>query len=374
MKKLTIWIIAVLLAVGGIVYFATRGSQGSQLKVGVLTTLTGESAKYGRSALNGIRMAADNINANGGIDGKQVRLVVEDDGSDPGIAVTAFTKLATIDKVPVIIGPISSSAAMACSPVANHLKVVLFSPSAATPEFSSFNDFTFRNRVSSEFEIVKLAEYAYHTLALRSVAILYVNNDYGLGNMHTFETEFERLGGIVPKIQTFQEGSVDLRAQLTQIKSSHPDGIFLVGQGTEGGYALRQARELGIGCRFLSTITIERADVLRIAGNAANGVVFTAPYYAPDSSTKGAKFENEYKKLYGYGSDMFAGNGYDAMYIVAKAIENGGYSSVGIKRALFEIKDFTGVTGKTSFDSSGDVEKPESLMEIEHGRFLNIGR
>lgn len=347
--------------------------ESKEVRIGVLTTSTGESAQYGESVLSGIELAVLEINSKGGIDGKRIVLLIEDDASDPTRAVSAFTKLATIDKVPVIIGPISSSAAMACSPAANRFKVVLFSPSAATPAFTSYDDYTFRNRVSSDFEITSLAQYAFTKLGLRRVAILYVRNDYGLGNLAPFRSEFEKLGGQIPVVQAFDEGANDLRAQLSVIKRSKPDGIFLVGQGTEGGYALRQARELGIQGQFLSTITIERDDVLKIAGNSANSVIFTTPAYGQIFSSNALAFDQAYRSLYHQGSDMFSGNGYDALYIVSKAIESGGYSANGIRKALLGIKNFPGVTGETSIDSNGDVTKPECIMKIEDGKFKEIG-
>jgi len=267
MKKLWIGIgIVVVVALAIVLIVTQTKKEPEEIKIGVLTTLTGASARYGQSALNGIQMAVEEINTKGGIKGKQIKLIIEDDGSESSRAVSAFRKLANIDKVPVIIGPISSSAAMACSPVANKLKVVLFSPSAATPAFTSPNDYTFRNRVSAEFEIAELAEVAYQKLHLRKVAILYVNNDYGLGNKEYFEKAFKDVGGNIVLIETFDEGATDLRSQLTKIKEreSEIDAIFVVGQGSEGGYALRQASELAIKTQFLSTISIQRADVLQL--------------------------------------------------------------------------------------------------------------
>lgn len=342
------------------------------IKIGVLTTLTGESAKYGKSALDGIQLAVDEINNKGGIENKKIKTIIEDDGSENTKAVSAFTKLANIDKVAVIIGPISSSAAMVCSPIANNLKVVLFSPSAATPLFTSPQDFTFRNRVSSNYEIIELANVAYSRLGLRRIAILYVNNDYGLGNKNVFEVSFEKFGGKIVDTELFTEGSSNLRDQLLKIQRGKPNGIFLVGQGTEGGYALKQAKELGLKTQFLSTITIQRSDVLQIAGKAADGVIYALPTFDRNSSKKAKEFEEKYKNNYNTEPDIFSGNGYDAVYIVAKAIELGGYTAEGIKSALFKIKNFDGVTGNTTFDSNGDVTKPIAVKIIKNNKFINF--
>lgn len=352
--------------------FGCAKKEPQDIKIGVLTSLTGESARYGQSAFNGIQIAVEEINNKGGIKGSQIKLIIEDDGSETARAVSAFTKLASVDKVPVIIGPISSSAAMACSPVANKFKVVLFSPSAATPAFTSPNDYTFRNRVSSEFEISELAKVAHEKLRLKRVAILYVNNDYGLGNKRYFEKSFQELGGTISIAETFDEGATDLRTQLSKIKRLNPEGIFVVGQGTEGGFALRQARELGIRAQFLSTITIQRTDVLEIAGKSADGVIFALPTYDPKVSDRTAEYERKYKQRYSQDSDLFSGNGYDAVYVIKTVIETGGYSADSIRDALFKIKDFPGVTGNTTFDRNGDVMKPVSVKKIQGGKFVYL--
>jgi len=371
MLLICVLVIATLATILVIIQTQTT-KKSNEIRIGVLTSSTGESARYGQGVLNGIQMAVEEINSRGGVAGKRVRLIVEDDASDTSRAVSAFRKLASVDNVPVIIGPISSSAAMACSPVANELKVVLFSPSAATPAFSSPSDYTFRNRVSSQHEISELARTAYQQLGLRRIGILFVNNDYGLGNKTSFEQAFSKRGGTVPIAEAFDEGTTDVRSQLAKIKDRSPDGIFLVGQGTEGGYALRQARELGIKTRLLSTITIQRDDVLRIARDAANGVIFALPAYDPGASKVTDDFDKKYKQQSGQGSDMFSGNGYDAMYIMARAIEQGGYTADGIKTALFCIRNFPGVSGSTSFDKNGDVTKPVSIKVIEGGQFIYI--
>jgi branched-chain amino acid transport system substrate-binding protein len=363
MRKLWIGIgIIVVLGLIIVAMLAQEEEMLDEIKIGVLTSLTGQSGRYGESALNGIQIAVEEINNAGGIESKQIRLIIEDDGSDTTRAVTAFKKLAELGDVPIIIGPISSSASMSCSPAANELKVVLFSPSAATPAFTSPDDYTFRNRVSAEFEIQELG--------LRNTGILYVNNDYGLGNKLYFESAFQELGGKILISETFDEGATDLRTQLSKIKDKAIDGIFIVGQGSEGGYALRQARELGVRTQFLSTITIQRTDVLDTARGAANGVIYALPTYDPQVFKEAEAFENKYKQRYERTSDLFSGNGYDAVHIVAEAIKLGEYSADGIKNALFTIKDFPGVTGNTSFDENGDVLKPVSIKKIQDGHFV----
>lgn len=351
----------------GLSLVATSGcgtKSSESRKWGVIVSLTGESARYGQSVLNGIQLATDEINLAGGVAGKHIDLVIEDDGSQSISAVSAFTKLATVDKVPVIIGPTSSSASMACSPLANQYKVLLFTPSAATPSFTSPGDFTFRNRVSSDYEVSVLAETGYKSLGLRAIAILSVNNDYGKGNESAFGSAFAALGGKVTAIETFQEGSNSMRSQLAKIKGTHPDGLFLVGQGNEAGYALKELREMGIKCQVLSTITIQRDDVMKIAGDAANGAVYALPRYDTDSNSPAFSFEKKYRNRFNKSSDMFSGNGYDAVFILSSVIESAGSDPAAIGNAITNIHAFKGVTGLTTFDVNGDVQKPIAVKQV----------
>lgn len=372
MKKLWIGIGMIVIVVLAVVLIITQTKkEPNEIKIGILSSLTGESARYGQNALNGVMLAIGEINGMGGVKGRRIKLIIEDDASQASRSVSAFKKLATVDKVPIIIGPISSSAAMSCSPIANELKVVLFSPAAATPKFTSPRDYTFRNRVSSDYEITSLAQVAYQKLVLRKIAILYVNNDFGLGSKLSFENRFQELGGTIPIVETFEEGSTDLRTQLSKIKNANTESILIVGQGTEGGYALRQARELGIKTQFLSVLSIQREDVLKIAGDASEGVIYVAPIYKPTSFQQGKNFEEKYKNKFHANSDLFAGNGYDAVYILVEAIKTGGFNTYGIRDALFKIKQFPGVTGETSFDENGDVYKPVGLKRIHDGKFID---
>ncbi len=371
MKKAIILLFVGILIVFSLVFVGCAKKE-KVIKIGVITSLTGQSAKYGINALNGIKIAEGEINSKDGINGKLIKLIIEDDASKSLFSVSAFKKLSEIDGVETIIGPISSSSSMVCSPIANNLRKILFSPSAATPDFSSMNDFTFRNRVSAKYEIEKLAQIAFNRFKLKRIAILFVNNDYGLGNKNYFDSEFNKLGGKISIIEVFTEGSSDFRTQLTKIKKTNSDGYFIVGQGSEGGYILKQARELNIIGQFFSTITIQSSEVLEIAGRTADGVVYVLPTFDPNLSNNAKKFQDNYFYRYDKSPDLFAANGYDALYILAETIKLVGNNADMIRQSLLNMKDFSGVTGITSFDDYGDVYKSLGVKKIINGEFETI--
>jgi branched-chain amino acid transport system substrate-binding protein len=344
-----------------------------EIKIGVISSLTGTVAPYGERAWEGIQLATDEINQAGGIQDRTIKLILEDDKSSSNDAVFAFKKLIDIHKVPVILGPVGSSQAMACAPIANEKKVVEFSPAAATPLFTNTGDYTFRNRASAALEVEVMADIAYKNLGLRKVAILYINNDVGVGFYPVFKRGFEFNGGKIIGIESFEQGSTDMRSQLIKIRFLNPDGIYLIGHVTESGYALKQAKELGIKTRFVGHLALEGPDLFKIAGDAAEGVVYTATGYNPhNTDPKVQEFEKKYKSRFNKDGDVFAATAYDAVYILKKAIEEGGYNAEGIKNALYKIRNFPGITGSTTFDKNGDVIKSIMVKMIKNQKFIVV--
>jgi len=344
------------------------GDSGSQtIEIGAILPLTGDGAKYGEEARNGINLALDEI-AKG-----KLRVIYEDDLGTAAGAVNAFNKLTATNKVSAIIGPMYSSTALAVAPLAERKQVVVLSPSASSPALTTAGDFFFRNWPSDVFEGGEMARYARKNLGLERVAILAVNLDYGVGLTNVFRKTFEQEGGTVTTVESYDQGATDFRTQLTKIAATNPQAVYLPGYYAEIGLALRQARELGLRTRFLSSVGFDNPKVLEIAGNAADGVIFARPYYDPDSSDPVVKnFVANFSKKYGSAPGVYAAHAYDALRIMYKAIESGGTTAEGIKRALYQIRDFPGVTGSTTFDNNGDVIKPIQIMKVENGAFKHV--
>jgi len=193
-----------------------EGSLGP-IKIGVVALLTGTHAVYGKNVQDGVALAVEEINAAGGISGRRVELIVEDEGSSPQTAVSAVQRLIDIWKVPAIIGPVSSSGVMAAAPTANQRKVVLLSPGAASPNITDAGDFVFRNRASGSAESLVMAEHAYYALGIREIAILQITTDYGEGFRKVFEDRFRELGGRILLVEYFDAGGADFRAQVQKL-------------------------------------------------------------------------------------------------------------------------------------------------------------
>ena len=367
MKRTFCWV----LIIGLVISLAMLGcaKKETEIKIGAILPLTGEAAKYGESAKKGMYLALEEINSTGGINGRKLAIIYEDSKGDPKEGVTAIQKLIAVHKVPALIGAMASSVTLAIAPIAEKNKVVLLSPASSAPQITRAGNYIFRNCYSDVFEGTKMANYIINETKFRELAIMHVNNDYGIGLKNVFTKRFTELGGKVVATETYEFGARDFRSQLTKIKNSHPEAIYIVGYG-EMGRLLVQAVELRLYTPFFGCLMFEDPDILRIAGKAAEGVIYTFPSYDPNSQEKLVRnFISVFQKKYGHKPDGFAANAYDALNILSFAIKKGDQKADEIKQALYSVRNYSGITGETSFDKNGDVIKPIGIKEIKNGKF-----
>jgi branched-chain amino acid transport system substrate-binding protein len=371
------WFVALALVavlVASVWLWRSRESHAGQVSVGVILPLTGDGAKYGATARKAIDLAFGDVNASGGIKGTPLRAIYEDSQGKPQQGVSALQKLITLDHVKSVIGDLFSSVTLAMAPIAESNRVVILSPTSSAPAITKAGDYIFRNCASDEFEGRAMAEAAVDRLGIRRVAILYTNNDYGVGIVTVFRKRFVEKGGTVVAEEAFLQGANDFRAQLTKLRSVSSDAVYIVGY-KELGQVLKQASELGLKRQFLSTVMFEDPEILRVAGPAADGVVYSARAYdAENTDTQTRTFVREFRERYGETPDIFAAFSYDAANILARAIRTGGADGEGIKNALYAIKDFKGVCGPASFDENGDVSQPAFLKTTRQGAFVWFGQ
>jgi len=319
------------------------------IKIGAILPLTGDGAKYGEAAKKGINLALEEINGQGGVKGTKIKTIFEDTQGDPKAGVSAVQKLITIDKVPAIIGDLFSSVTLAVAPIMNQNKTVLLSPASSAPKITEAGDYIFRNCASDIFEGSIMGRFATNELGLKRIAILYINNDYGVGIRDVFKKTFISESGLITVEETFEQGATDFRTQLTKVKGSNPQAVYIVGY-KELGQLLKQAREIGIKLQFLSTVMFEDPEIIKIAGPAAEGVIYSARAYDPGSMDKSTReFVTKYMHRYNESPDIFAALSYDAMKILSLAIERRGFTSNKIKDALYTIKHYPAVVGDMSY-------------------------
>jgi branched-chain amino acid transport system substrate-binding protein len=331
----------------------------NEIKIGAIFDLTGSLAYMGKWSQDGALLAVENINKNGGVDGKIVKLIIEDGGSESKKCIAAFNKLIHKDKVSLILGFNSSSSVMGAAPIANSQKVVLLASGTGSPNITNAGDYIFRNRLSGQIEVEAISKFIAGDKKVNEIGVIYINNDYGKGYAKIFRSGFE-------------QDQTDFKTLIKKFKDIKAKNIYLVAFAKEGGNLLKQCYEQNYRPQWYCANPIEAPEFLKIAGTATEGVIYSIAMYNPTDSLS-VKFNSQYKSKYGYDSEMFAANTYDAVMIAAQAIVKTDGSGEKIKAYLYDsIQNYPGVAGYTSFDRNGDVLKPVMMKTIKGGKFIPL--
>jgi branched-chain amino acid transport system substrate-binding protein len=342
---------------------------GDKVRIGVFMSTTGSTANFGISSVNGIKMAADEINAAGGINGKQVELLIQDDRSDASEAATIVTKFVTQDQVHAILGEVASSRSIAAAPIAQNAKIPMLTPSSTNPEVTKKGDFIFRSCFIDPYQGAAIAQFAAKTLGAKSAAIMVDRkNDYSTGLEKVITETFTKFGGRIVATQSYQEGDQDFNAQLTSLKGSNPEVIFVPGYYNDVGLIAKQARDKGITVPLIGGDGWDSEQLYKIGGTALNGSYFTNHYSPFDTDPRVVKFVKDYKSRYNSTPDALAATAYDAANIMFDAIKRS--KSLGgqdIRDALQATNAFPGVTGTVTFNQHRDAVKPIVMIEIKDG-------
>ena len=345
------------------------GAVGDKVRIGVFMSTTGTTANFGISSVNGIQLAADEINAAGGINGKQVELLIQDDRSDANEAATIVTKFVTQDQVHAILGEVASSRSIAAAPIAQNAQIPMLTPSSTNPEVTKKGNFIFRSCFIDPVQGAAIAQFAAKSLGAKTAAIMVDRkNDYSTGLEKVINETFTRLGGKITAVQSYQEGDQDFNAQLTSLKGGNPEVIFVPGYYNDVGLIAKQARDRGITVPLIGGDGWDSVQLYAIGGKALNGSYFTNHYSPYDTDPKVQKFVNDYKARYGSLPDALAATAYDAARIMFDAIKRS--KSLGgndIREALAATKDYPGVTGTVTFNENRDAVKPIVMIEIKDG-------
>ncbi|MFN4243244.1 MAG: ABC transporter substrate-binding protein [Tepidisphaerales bacterium] len=346
-----------------------RGS-GDEIRIGHFASMTGGTAVFGNSADEGIRLAAEEINARGGVLGRPVRIITEDTQSKQEEAVTAVQKLINQNRVVALLGEIASSRSLAAAPVAQRARIPMLSPASTNPRVTQVGDFIFRACFIDPFQGTAMADFAMKSdkgPKARRFAILYdVKNDYSLGLREFFAARVRELGGTIVADESYGEGDVDFRAQLNKIRAANPDAIWIPGYYQEVGLIARQARELGITVPLLGGDGWDAETLGQIAGEAIDGSFFSNHFSADDESEAVQSFIRRYRERYnGKLPDAMAILGYDSMMLLADAIQRAGSTNGrAIRDALASTRDFPGAAGKITIDENRNAKKPLVVLRV----------
>lgn len=346
------------------------------IKVGANLEMTGGSASYGISSKNAIELAFKEINEKGGINGKQLELVVADNKSEAAEATNAMQKLVSQDNVVAVIGPNLSSSVIAASAINNSAKVLDIAPMATNTYVTvdqasgKTKDFNYRTCFIDPFQGTVMAKFATAELGVGNAAVLIDNSsDYAKGLAQFFKENFVKEGGAVTAEESYLQKDTDFKATLTKIKATNPDFLYVPGYYQEVGLIVKQARELGMNMPIAGGDGWDSAKMPEIAGAAAlNNTYFSSLYSPEDSSDINKNFVAAYEKAYGQKPDVFAALSYDSALLVAEAIKNAGSTEPAkISEAMAKINGFSGVSGSVTFDDKHNPVKSAVILEYKDG-------
>jgi branched-chain amino acid transport system substrate-binding protein len=345
------------------------GTGGDKVRIGVFMSLTGDTANFGISSVNGIKMAAEEVNAAGGINGKQIELLVQDDRSDASEAATIVTKFVTQDQVHAILGEVASSRSIAAAPIAQNAKIPMLTPSSTNPEVTRKGNYIFRSCFIDPVQGAAIAQFAAKTLnAKRGALMVDRKQDYSTGLEKVINEVFTKLGGQIVVTQSYASGDQDFNAQITDIKGANPDVIFVPGYYGDVGLFAKQARDKGVTVPLVGGDGWDSPSLYQIGGAALHGSYFSNHYSPDDTDPIVQKFVGDYKAKYGSVPDALAATAYDAARIMFDAIKRANsLDGAAIRDALAATKEFPGVTGKVTFNENRDAVKPIVMVKIENG-------
>jgi len=362
-------------------------ASAGEVKFGVAEALTGAAAKYGVMIRNGFVLAAEEINAAGGVQGKNIMLVIEDEQGKKEEAINVFKKFIFKDKVLGIFGPTLSNSAFAADPFANHAKVVVFGTSNTASGITDMGPWTFRNSIMEADVLPVTLREAVKKFAIKKVAVLYGNDDaFTKSGYDVFKIALDAQAIPVTSTETFAKGDVDFRAQLTKIKAQNPDAIVCSALAEEAANMILQARQLGIGVPFIGGNGFNSPKLFDIAGAAADRTIMGGPWSSEDQRPKNKAFIAAYIKKFGAEPDQFAAQAYDALCIVAEALKktkltgNLEKDRQGLRDELPNVR-VEGATGpfcfrkappKPGIETGYDAEQQAHVFIAKGGKFVSL--
>jgi len=373
MKKL-LTVAALFLAVSllaGCGWWQKPATTGEEVvKVGILAPLSGQRADGGEHMKKGAELALAEINNNQ--ESKyQLQLIYEDTQYEPRLAVDGYKKLTAVDKARFIIGPLGSSEVLAVAPLAESEKVLLITPTAQSDDISKAGDYIFRTQTSANLEGPYLANFLSDKLSGKKLAIIGITTDYTESVIKNFQPIFEDKGGVIESVDKLDPKTSDFRTVLAKIKGSQAKTVLIIGTSRFDAELINQTKELGMDdYQIYATSPIESQELLNIAGKNADGVIYPCPYDEESSDSNVKAYRAKYQQKYGEINEVYSANTYDALQLLNMGIQKYGNDPTAIKDFLYTVKDYSGASGKFSFDKNGDVSKPFVLKTVKDGQFV----
>ena len=345
-----------------------------RIKIGAFLSLTGATAGYGVSSLNAIRLATDEVNRSGGINGRQIELVVEDDHSNTQEVPAIVNKLIKEEKVEALLAEPVSVRAMAAAPIAQQNQVPMISSASVKPELTMQGDYIFRACFISSTEGEAIADFARNKLKAKTAAIvLDEKNDYAVVLAGFFSEAFKKLGGEIVGQQSYEADAAELSNQMQAIKRAAPDIVFAPGFYTTAPLVAREVKQARIRAILIGSDGWDSPDLMESGSEQFEGVYFANHFWAGSQDPLVAKFVADYRVRHGVDPDAGAATAYDAARLLFDAFKRAKSNDrAAVRNALAETKDFAGVTGKITLDANRNANVPVYMLRIEQGKATKV--
>ena len=343
------------------------------ITIAVTGPLSGDYTQYGEAFRKGTALKVKEINENGGIDGKEVKILLMDDKNDPKEAANVAQRLVEDKSVVGVIGHFSSTASLATAPIYQKAGLVEFSPTASHPDFTKQGSYMFRNINTQSIEGPIVADMVVNRMKGKKIAVVYINNDWGITAKDNFTSAAKALGAEIVAEETFIGGQTkDFTPTLTKINEKKPDVLFLAAFYSETGMIAQQMKQLGYDIPMAGLSSLYNEELIKLAGDAVEGLYLSTNFFPGDTNPLVQDFITNFKADYSGDPDQFAAVAYDTMGMMIEAIKTAGTDRTAIRDTLAQMKDYPGVTGDTTFNENRDVVKTLKVLQIKDGKFTIV--
>ncbi len=354
---------------------ATTGeTEGTEtVKIGFLGALTGDVAMYGQPTLEGMKMAVEEVNAAGGIDGKQLEIVEDDNRGDKQEGAAITQKLISRDKVVAIVGDPTTGITKVAAPICNRSQVVQISAGSTGSGVVELGEYIFRDTLLDSVAIPALIDYFTGDLGYKKVAVITSqNNDYSVGMTEVFKTAIEGKDIEIVADEKVNDGDKDFSGQITNIKAKNPDVIFYSGYYTEGALIMKEARKQGLDVNMFGGDGLYSPTLIELGGDAVEGSMVFLGFSPEQPTPETAAFIENFKLKYNDKTPgLFEAQGYDAVKILAEAMNRAGSTDPKVFRdEVAKTKEFKGVSGTITFQENREpIKSPVYLLEVKDGKY-----
>jgi len=366
MKRLLMLIMASVLLLG----LTVVGAE-DVVKIGLSAPNTGNYAEYGENFRYSALMAVEKINAEGGIRGRKVEIVVMDSKGDPREAATIAQRFVENPDIVAQIGDFTSTACLAAAPIYERAGMVQLSPTSSHPDFAPSGEYMFgivgTQAAEGPFNVKYIAQ---EYLDINSVAVIYINNDWGVVTKDYFVEAAEDYGLEITACEPFFEGERDYNAVLTKLRRTNPEGLYIAAMYNEASLITRQLQNLGWDVAMLAPSSVFSDNFISLAGDAAEGLATNTFFALNDPDPTVQAYIQEFVARAGREPNLHAACAYDSTLMLAEAIERAGFDRAAIRDELAKTNDFIGVTGRLEFTDVGDIERRYKILVVEDGDWV----